>query len=87
MCTVIDNSSRIAMEKRLAESEAELRRVTDAVPMLISYVDQDHLYRFAITLSGVVWYEPEDMIGKHMALCLARRLPKSTPGYRPRAER
>lgn len=71
MCTVIDNSSRIAMEKRLAESEAELRRVTDAVPMLISYVDQDHLYRFA-NHAYQAWFgmNPEDMIGKHMAAVL-----------------
>ncbi|MCK8779703.1 type II toxin-antitoxin system ParD family antitoxin [Rhizobium sp. NTR19] len=47
MCTVVDNSSRVAMEKRVAASEAELRRVTDAVPMLISYVDRQHVYRFA----------------------------------------
>ena len=47
MCTIVDNSARIAADRRVAESAAELRRVTDAVPMLVSYIDRDHVYRFA----------------------------------------
>ena len=46
MCTCVDNSARVAAEVRLAASEADLRRITDAVPMLISYVDRDEIYRF-----------------------------------------
>lgn len=68
MCTVVDNSDRVAMEKRVSDSEGELRRVTDAVPMLISYVDRSHVYRFA---NGAYesWFgmKPDDMIGKHIA--------------------
>ncbi|WP_083197002.1 response regulator [Rhizobium sp. AC27/96] len=67
MCTIVNNSARILMETRLAASEVELRRVTDAVPMLISYVDRDHVYRFA---NGAYrdWFgvEPEAMIGNHI---------------------
>ncbi|MDI1297448.1 MAG: type II toxin-antitoxin system ParD family antitoxin, partial [bacterium] len=47
MCTIVDNSGRVDAERRLAASEAELRRITDALPMLIAYVDRDHVYRFA----------------------------------------
>lgn len=67
MCTIVDNSARVIAERRLEEREAELRRVTDAVPMLISYVDQDHVYRFA---NGTYrdWFgvEPGSMIGRHV---------------------
>jgi PAS domain S-box-containing protein len=67
MCTLVDNSARVSVESRLAEREAELRRVTDAVPMLISYVDQDFTYRFA---NGIYrdWFgvDPQSMIGRHV---------------------
>ncbi|WP_018902423.1 type II toxin-antitoxin system ParD family antitoxin [Rhizobium sp. 2MFCol3.1] len=68
MCTVVDNSDRVAMEKRVSESEDELRRVTDAVPMLISYVDRSHVYRFA-NHAYEAWFgmKPDDMVGKHIA--------------------
>ena len=47
MCTIVDNSARVTAERQVADSAAELRRVTDAVPMLVSYIDRDHVYRFA----------------------------------------
>ena len=65
MCTIVDNSERVAIERRAAASTEELRRITDAVPMLISYVDRDHVYRFA---NGCYreWLgvDPETMIGE-----------------------
>lgn len=67
MCTIVDNSARISAEKKLAAREAELRRVTDAVPMLISYVDRDHIYRFA-NAAYRDWFDidPQDMVGRHV---------------------
>ena len=47
LCTVVDNTERVRAEARLAAREADLRRVTDATPMLVAYVDRDHIYRFA----------------------------------------
>jgi len=47
MCTMVDNSGRLHAERRVAASEAQLRAVTDAVPMLVAYIDRDHVYRFA----------------------------------------
>ncbi|WP_243443936.1 PAS domain-containing hybrid sensor histidine kinase/response regulator [Asaia prunellae] len=47
LCTVVDNTERVKAEARLAASEANLLRVTNATPMLVSYVDQAHIYRFA----------------------------------------
>ena len=47
MCTVIDNSAKVEAKQRVARSEADLRRITNALPMLVSYVDRTHTYRFA----------------------------------------
>ncbi|GAB6855097.1 PAS domain-containing protein [Asaia astilbis] len=47
LCTIVDNTERARAEARLAASEADLRRVADASPVLISYVDQARNYRFA----------------------------------------
>ncbi|WP_320197968.1 PAS domain-containing protein [Agrobacterium sp. rho-13.3] len=67
MCTIVDNSARISAETKLAAREAELRRVTDAVPMLISYVDREHIYRFA-NAAYRDWFgvDPETMVGHHI---------------------
>jgi PAS domain S-box-containing protein len=67
MCTIVDNSARISLETQLAAREAEIRRVTDAVPMLISYVDRDHIYRFAnATYRDWFGVDPKSMIGRHV---------------------
>ncbi len=65
LCTVVDNSDRSQMEARIAASAAELRRVTDAVPMLISYVDREHRYGFA-NATYEHWFgtKPEDLVGR-----------------------
>ncbi|RYE34649.1 MAG: response regulator [Hyphomicrobiales bacterium] len=67
MCTIIDNSARIAAERRVAESETELLRVTDALPMMVSYVDRSHVYRFA-NVAYENWFgvAPASMIGRHV---------------------
>lgn len=46
MCTVLETTQRIAAEKALKESEYQLRTVTDALPILISFIDRDQIYRF-----------------------------------------
>lgn len=67
LCTIIDNSARVAAEQKVATSEAELRRITDAVPMLVSYVDRDHVYRFA-NADYQAWFgiAPDAMVGRHV---------------------
>ena len=65
MCTIVDNSRRVAAERRLALSEAELRAVTDAVPLLVAHVDRDHVYRF-VNNAYEAWFgrRPEDIVGR-----------------------
>lgn len=47
MCTVVENTGRVAAERRLAKSEAELRVITDSLPVLVAFVDRKERYRFA----------------------------------------
>ncbi len=45
--TASDVTERMRTERELERSEAQLRLVTDALPVLISYVDTDRVVRFA----------------------------------------
>ena len=65
MCTIVDNSARFAAERQVAEAAADLRRVTDALPMLVSYIDRDHVYRFA-NAAYQQWFgvEPAAIVGR-----------------------
>jgi PAS domain S-box-containing protein len=53
MCTVVENTGRVAAERRLAESEAELRIITDSLPVRFA----NNYYREFL---GV---DPEAMLG------------------------
>ncbi len=65
--TVIDNSERVAAERQLARSESELRIVTDALPVLISYIDRDYVYRFANSFyEDWVGLTPAQVVGRHV---------------------
>ena len=51
--------------KALADSEAELRRVTDSLPVLIALIDTDCRYRFANrAYQSWLGIDPADMLGK-----------------------
>jgi putative addiction module CopG family antidote len=67
LCTVVDDTDRFLAEKRLAYSENELRTITDGLPVLIAYVDSDHIYRFANSYyEEWVGVPPASMIGRHI---------------------
>ncbi|MFN3433280.1 MAG: PAS domain-containing protein [Sphingomonas sp.] len=67
MCTVIDNTARIGAELAVAASASELRSIADALPVLISYVDRDQIYRFANSYYQD-WFglAPEAVTGRHL---------------------
>ncbi len=66
LCTVLDNTARLTLERRLAASEAELRLVTDALPLLVSFIDRDLVYRYA-NQYYFEWFgmSADDVIGQH----------------------
>lgn len=65
--TGIDVTERRRMEEELRHSEQQLRLVTDAVPMLIGYVDRDLRYRF-VNATYRDWFglEPDRIIGRRI---------------------
>ncbi len=68
MCTVVENTGRVAAERRLAESEAELRIITDSLPVLVAFVDRDERYRFANDYyREFLGTDPEGMLGQRLS--------------------
>ncbi|WP_374293783.1 PAS domain-containing protein [Sphingomonas sp.] len=71
MCTVLDNTPRIVAERRLADSEAELRIITDSLPVLVAFVDRDGVYRFANSFyQDFLGLAPEQVVGSTIAQVL-----------------
>ncbi|WP_413061677.1 PAS domain-containing protein [Sphingomonas carotinifaciens] len=71
MCTVLDNTPRIVAERRLADSEAELRIITDSLPVLVAFVDRDGVYRFANSFyQDFLGIAPEQVVGRTIAQVL-----------------
>jgi PAS domain S-box-containing protein len=62
-----DVTERVVADAALRRSEAELKLVTDALPVLICFVDTNMIYRFA-NKAYESWYgwRPEDVLGKHV---------------------
>jgi len=66
LCTVVTNTERARQKAALAASEAELRTITDALPVLISYIDRDHVYRFAnSSYRDMLGHDPAAVVGRH----------------------
>lgn len=67
MCTVIENTEKVEAQRALAKSEHELRIITDSLPVLISYVDTEHVYRFANSFyEDWLGTPPSQVIGRHI---------------------
>jgi len=66
LCTCVPNTERARTKAALAASEAELRTITDALPVLISYLDRDHVYRFANSCyRDMLGHDPATVVGRH----------------------
>jgi PAS domain S-box-containing protein len=65
---IFDITSQHESAAALAESEAELKLISDALPELISFIDKNYIYRFANRAYESWWgRRPEDMIGRHVS--------------------
>lgn len=58
LCLVLDVTARLEAEQALQNSEAQFRLVTNAVPSLIGYVDQEQRYRF-VNQAYREWFEAD----------------------------
>jgi PAS domain S-box-containing protein len=67
LCTVLENTEKVRVVEQLAESREELRRLTDALPILIGFLDRQHIYRFA-NQGYMEWFglDPNVVVGKHV---------------------
>ncbi|TXM74514.1 PAS domain-containing protein [Methylobacterium sp. WL69] len=67
LCTVTETTQRVLTERALRAREAELLLVTDALPVLIAFIDRDLVYRFA-NRAFEDWFglAPADVIGRHV---------------------
>jgi PAS domain S-box-containing protein len=65
--TVLETTDRVRAVRALAESEAELTRISDALPILVGFLDVDHVYRFA-NKGYLDWFghEAKAVIGRHI---------------------
>ncbi|MDI6024995.1 PAS domain-containing protein [Corticibacterium sp. UT-5YL-CI-8] len=65
LCTVLENTEKVRAVKALAASREELSRLTNALPILVGFVDLDHVYRFA-NQGYLEWFglRAEDILGR-----------------------
>jgi PAS domain S-box-containing protein len=68
-----DITERKRTQEALLNSEKQLRLITDANPLLISYVDREHRYRL-VNRTYTDWFERsrEEIIGKHLSEVLGQ---------------
>ncbi|MBD0415487.1 hybrid sensor histidine kinase/response regulator [Oryzicola mucosus] len=67
LCTVLENTEKVRAVQALAASREELSRLTNALPILVGFVDLDHVYRFA-NQGYLEWFglRAEDILGRHV---------------------
>lgn len=68
LCTVLENTEKVKAVSDLAASREELSRLTDALPILVGFIDRNHIYRFA-NQGYLDWFNqrPEDVVGRNAA--------------------
>jgi PAS domain S-box-containing protein len=68
LCTVLENTDKVKAVSALADSREELARLTNALPILVGFLDRDNIYRFA-NEGYREWFglPAADVIGKHVS--------------------
>jgi PAS domain S-box-containing protein len=67
LCVTNETTQRVLTERALRAREAELLLVTDALPVLIAFIDRDLVYRFA-NRAYEDWFDrtPEQVVGRNV---------------------
>jgi PAS domain S-box-containing protein len=75
-------TERLRAEEALRESEEQLRLITDALPVLISYVDSEQCYRFN-NRAYEQWfgYSRKEITGQHLRKVLGESAYQTIEGY------
>ncbi|GAK69685.1 PAS domain-containing protein [Agrobacterium rubi] len=68
LCTVLENTDKVKAVAELAASREELSRLTNALPILVGFIDHDHIYRFA-NQGYLEWFNhrPEEVLGRRVS--------------------
>ncbi|MEC5215090.1 diguanylate cyclase (GGDEF)-like protein/PAS domain S-box-containing protein [Actimicrobium sp. GrIS 1.19] len=70
-----DITERKAAEQTIRDSEQRLQAITDHLPVLISYIDQQHVFRFAnANFKAWLGLEPDLVLGQHCRAILGEAL-------------
>ncbi|MCJ2125753.1 PAS domain-containing protein [Methylobacterium sp. J-077] len=66
-CVTNETTQRVLSERALKAREAELPLITDAMPVLIAFIDRDLVYRFA-NRAYEDWFfvTPDEVVGRHV---------------------
>lgn len=72
LCTVLENTEKFDALSALAESRSELVRLTNALPILVGFVDTDLVYRFAND-AYMEWFgrSPVEVVGSLVSEIIA----------------
>lgn len=68
LCTVLETTEKVKAISELAQSREELSRLTNALPILVGFMDTDHIYRFA-NQGYMEWFgmASSDVVGRHVS--------------------
>lgn len=68
LCTVLENTEKYIAQTALAESKTELIQLTNALPILVGFIDNDLTYRFAND-AYMEWFgrTPAEVVGSSVA--------------------
>ena len=76
---LIDIDDRKKIERSLKQSESELRLVTDSIPVLIAFIDEEHRIRFINNASESWFYRSvPDLMGEFVDNLLEQRAGKQS---------
>jgi PAS domain S-box-containing protein len=93
--TLRDDTARAEADARLRESERELRLVTDALPVLVSYIDANERYRlvnaayerwFSVSRDAVIGRSIRELLGEEAYAPRARLIRAALEGKPTRFE-
>lgn len=66
LCTVLDITEAVLARRALAQSRAELHSLTDALPILVGFLDRGLIYRMAnARYADIFGKPPAEVIGRH----------------------
>ncbi len=86
LCTVLENTEKVKAVEALEQSRKELSRLTNALPILVGYVDRDYVYKFAND-GYLEWFgrSAEEVIGRSVPEIVGDAFFSSRRAYLDRA--